>query len=138
MNRSGFQELAELRVKEAEVLLSQKFFDGAYYLLGYAVECAFKACIAKKTQQFDFPPDRKTVEAIYQHLPTILLKAAGLEVEHKLEAQANSAFDNNWKIVQNWSEQFRYKSGMTEAEMNDFYSAVTGSEGILLWLKKYW
>ena len=138
MNRSSLQKLAELRVKEAEVLLSQGFFDGAYYLLGYAVECAFKACIAKKTQQFDFPPDRKTVEAIYQHLPATLLKAAGLEVEHRLEAQANSAFDNNWKIVQNWSEKFRYKTGMSEVELNDFHSAVTGSEGILLWLQKYW
>ena len=114
MNRSSFQELAELRVKEAEVLLNQKFFDGAYYLLGYAVECAFKACIAKKTQQFDFPPDRKTVEAIYQHLPANLLKVSGLVNEHKLEIEANEAFANNWKVVQNWSEQFRYKAGMSE------------------------
>ena len=82
MNRFDFQELAELRVKEAEALLSQNYFDGAYYLLGYAVECAFKACIAKTTKEYDFPPDRKTVEAVYQHDPSKLLKASGLETSN--------------------------------------------------------
>ncbi|MCI0491245.1 MAG: hypothetical protein L0229_32035 [Blastocatellia bacterium] len=85
MNRSDFQNLAELRIKEAEALLDRKYFDGAYYLLGYVVECAFKACIAKKTRQYDFPPDRKTIEAIYQHDPAKLLKASGLEPEHLQE-----------------------------------------------------
>jgi len=115
MNRSGLQDLAELRVREAEVLLSQKLFDGAYYLLGYAVECAFKACIAKVTKQYDFPPNKKTVEAIYQHDPAKLLKASGLEVEHKKETQVNSGFAYNWKIVQSWSEQLRYQTGKSEA-----------------------
>src|SRR5215208_5420000 len=126
MNRSDFQNLAELRVREAEVLLKASLYDGAFYLLGYAVECAFKACIAKRTKEHDFPPDRKTVEAIYQHDPTKLLKASGLELEHNKEAQANAAFADNWKIVQAWSEQSRYLIVKSEAEINDFYSAVTG------------
>ena len=37
MNRNDFQQLAEIRVKEAKVLLDNQCFDGAYYLLGYAV-----------------------------------------------------------------------------------------------------
>jgi hypothetical protein len=138
MNRSDFQSLTELRVREAEVLVKEKLYDGAYYLLGYAVECGFKASIAKRTREHDFPPDRKTVDAIYQHDPTKLLKASGLELEHNKEAQANPAFADNWKIIQAWSEQSRYQIVKSEAEMNDFYSAVTGSEGILTWLKKYW
>jgi HEPN domain-containing protein len=31
------------------VLLEAGLYAGAYYLAGYAVECALKACIAKKT-----------------------------------------------------------------------------------------
>jgi len=40
-------------------LLRLGLFDGAYYLAGYAVECALKACIAKGTQRFEFPDKRK-------------------------------------------------------------------------------
>jgi hypothetical protein len=138
MNRSDFQRLAKLRVKEAEVLLSQKYFDGAYYLLGYAVECAFKACIAKKTKRYDFPPDKNTVTVIYQHDPSKLLKASGLELEHQKRMQISTVFADNWKIIQVWSEQSRYQIGKSEAEVKDFHSAVVSKEGILSWLKKYW
>jgi HEPN domain-containing protein len=40
MNRADFQKLAELRIREAKVLLDSKHYEGAYYLAGYAVECA--------------------------------------------------------------------------------------------------
>jgi HEPN domain-containing protein len=50
MNRADFHKLAEIRIKEARVLLDRKCYAGAYYLAGYAVECALKACIARKTQ----------------------------------------------------------------------------------------
>ncbi len=138
MNRSDFQQLAELRLKEAEVLLRQGCFDGAYYLLGYVVECAFKACIAKQTKEHDFPPDRKAVEAIYRHKPNDLLKAASLETKHDHARRENAAFAANWKIVQVWSEESRYKQGRSEKEVQDFFSAIIGDEGVLPWLKKYW
>jgi HEPN domain-containing protein len=53
MNREDFQQLAESRLKEARALLTAELPDGAYYLAGYAIECALKACIAKRTQQHD-------------------------------------------------------------------------------------
>jgi hypothetical protein len=56
VNRTDFQELADVRIGEAEVLVAQGKWDGAYYLAGYAVECALKACIAKLTNLHDFPP----------------------------------------------------------------------------------
>ena len=55
MTRNDFQRLALLRVKESRALLQRGFYKGAYYLSGYAVECALKACIAKKTQRHEFP-----------------------------------------------------------------------------------
>ena len=48
-----------MRVKEAAVLLQNGCPEGAYYLAGYAVECALKACVAKQTREHDFP-DRKS------------------------------------------------------------------------------
>ncbi len=47
MNRSDLQNLATIRLRDAEVLLDNGRYDGAYYLLGYVIECALKACIAK-------------------------------------------------------------------------------------------
>jgi hypothetical protein len=138
MNRADFQQLAELRLREAEVLIGQGCFDGAYYLLGYVVECAFKACIAKQTREHDFPPDRKAVEAMYKHRPIDLLKASSLERKHEEARLANTAFDANWKVVQVWSEQSRYEQGKSEKEVQDFFSAIVGDEGVLPWLKKYW
>jgi HEPN domain-containing protein len=47
--------MAMVRLKEANVLLRLGLSDGAYYLAGYAVECALKACIAKGTRRYEFP-----------------------------------------------------------------------------------
>lgn len=49
VDRQDLQELSRVRLKEATALLKLGLFDGAYYLAGYAVECALKACIAKAT-----------------------------------------------------------------------------------------
>jgi HEPN domain-containing protein len=51
MNRTDLQQLAELRIKEARILLDGDSYSGAYYLAGYAIECALKACIAKRTKE---------------------------------------------------------------------------------------
>jgi hypothetical protein len=42
VTRADFQKLADMRIKEAGILLAAGEFDGAYYLAGYAVECALK------------------------------------------------------------------------------------------------
>jgi len=45
------------------------FFDGAYYLAGYAVECAIKACIAKGTRRYEFPDKRKVLQLLRALIP---------------------------------------------------------------------
>ena len=138
MNRGDLQKLAELRIKEARVLLDNDCFEGAYYLAGYAVECALKACIAKQTKQYDFP-DKKLVNQIYKHDPTELMKAAGLETELKEEIKSNREFSANWKAVSDWSEENRYQADVSKKTANDLYSAITDTNsGVLQWLKKWW
>lgn len=58
MNRDTLQRISSLRRKEAATLLKSGHFPGAYYLAGYAIECALKACIAKQTAKHDFPNER--------------------------------------------------------------------------------
>src|SRR5437764_14458781 len=102
MDRADLQRLTRIRLQEAKVLFDNRRYEGAYYLLGYAVECAFKACIAKQTKRYDFP-DRKFVNDIYTHDLNKLLSVSGLEQEHRRESQRNPSFELNWTIVKDWS-----------------------------------
>ena len=42
MNRSDFQELAELHLQHARALLDAQLYSGAYYMCGYVIECSLK------------------------------------------------------------------------------------------------
>jgi HEPN domain-containing protein len=139
MNRSDFQKLTEIRMKEAKVLLSNACFEGAYYLAGYAVECAIKACIAKKTQIHDFPPEWQVVRNCYTHDITSLAKLADLELELKSQEEAVVQFKLNWAIVKDWSERKRYETRIDSNRARDLYRAISHyRNGVLPWLKKYW
>jgi hypothetical protein len=39
MNKTELENLAVIRVKEAQILLAADCYHGAYYLAGYALEC---------------------------------------------------------------------------------------------------
>ena len=67
MNRNEFQELAEVRIGEAGVLLAGGKSDGAYYLAGYAVECALKACVACVYATAIHPEETRTQRARIAH-----------------------------------------------------------------------
>jgi hypothetical protein len=66
VNRKELQSLSRVRLAEAGALLKAGFPDGAYYLAGYSVECALKACIAKQTRLHD-SPDKKIVDSSHTH-----------------------------------------------------------------------
>ena len=143
MNRGDFQLLAELRLKEARALLAAEFPDGAYYLAGYAVECALKACIAKRTQQHDFP-DKRLVDKSYTHDVEKLLDAAGLSDFLREEAARNADLELDWATVRDWSEQSRYElfkgdpiGGLVEAQL--LIDAVESEKGgVLRWIRQRW
>jgi hypothetical protein len=78
VNRKEFQALSRIRLREARALAKLGMHDGAYYLAGYSVECAIKACIAKATQRHDFP-DKKKADLSYTHNLTGMLGVAKLQ-----------------------------------------------------------
>ncbi|MDX2267646.1 MAG: hypothetical protein NW208_06040 [Bryobacter sp.] len=94
MNRKQLQGLALTRLEESQQLQQAKFYGGSYYLAGYCVECALKACIARKTRAGDFP-DKKLAEQSYTHDLRKLMQAAGLdqlllaECRQNIQLQAN-------------------------------------------------
>lgn len=138
MNRTDLQNLTRLRVREANVLLSNKRYEGAFYLLGYALECALKACVAKQFVRHDFP-DKKFVNDIYTHDLNKLLNLSGLTTEHKKECARNPNFEISWSIVRDWTEQSRYNTNVSRQQAQEFHAAVTSRKnGVLTWLRKFW
>lgn len=136
MNRSEFQQLADVRIAEAGVLLAAGKWDGAYYLAGYAVECALKACIAKRTRAEDFPP--REARDYYTHDIERLVKSLKIEAALNAAKSANRAFETFWELVDGWSEESRYDR-KTEAEARDLYQAITDpNDGVLRWIRGYW
>jgi HEPN domain-containing protein len=138
MHRNDLRRLSRLRIREARVLLRAGSAHGAYYLAGYAVECALKACIARQFRQHDIP-DRKLVSDVYTHDVDKLLDLAGLRPTLQLEAAAHPPLQTNWNVVKDWKEVARYDPNISEQEAQDLYSACAARRyGILAWLRNRW
>ena len=137
MNRVDFQGIAELRLRESKALLAAGFPEGAYYLAGYAVECALKACIAKRTQEHDFP-ERESKD-YYKHDLKELLNFSKLKDDLALSVQTNPAMKTNWTIILNWSETSRYEKKKTVQEATALLKAIEDREGgLLAWIMLRW
>ncbi len=138
MNRADLQTLADARVADANVLLDAGRSPAAYYLVGYAVECALKACVAKQIKEHDFP-DRKLINDSYTHSLEQLLKISGLKAQFDGRIAADEAFEVNWTTVKDWNESSRYDSTITDVTARDLFTAVTDqAHGVLTWLKTLW
>jgi hypothetical protein len=136
MNRADFQALAEIRIKEARALLDAGFPEGAYYLAGYAVECALKACIAKRTLEHDFP-DKKLANDSHTHDLGRLVDLARL----KTELDSHAEIEEAWDIVQEWSEASRYEQTTDIFDVMSMLQAIEtddGKGGLLPWLRQRW
>jgi hypothetical protein len=137
MNRVDFQKLAKLRVKEAKLLLDNKCYEGTFYLAGYAVECALKACIAKKTKRYAFPP--RDSKELYDHGLVKLVVLAGLKSALDAEMTSVKAFRDNWATVKDWKVDARYETKIAKNQAENLYAAITDDpNGVLSWLKNYW
>jgi len=138
MNRHELHELSKIRRKEAASLLKAKHYSGAYYLLGYSVECALKACIAKQTKKYDFP-NKDIAKDAYTHKLQTLVKIAGLEGDLDRDIKKSKTFEINWATVKDWSEEARYRTDISPSKAKDLYSACTSrASGILAWIKTKW
>ena len=107
-------------------------------MLGYAVECALKSCIAKQFRQ-DEVPDRTLVNSFYSHRLDQLLVLAGLKPALTARAGLEVSFSDAWDVVRGWNEGARYDHSTTEDEARKMRIAVVDATvGVLPWLKTYW
>jgi HEPN domain-containing protein len=137
MNRSDLQKLSNARIREAKTLFAAGEYSGAYYLAGYAVECALKVCIAKATQQHDFP-DKDRANRSYSHDLAALMRVAEIYDDFERATRSDPVLEEDWIIVKGWSEQSRY--GTYDAKKTgDLLGAVEGHlKGVLPWIQDHW
>lgn len=110
--------------------------QGAYYLAGFAIECALKACIAKKTRKHDFP-DNKYAAKVYTHDLSELLKLAELDKPLDRDVKTNLRLAAYWGVVKVWNVDSRYETARLNGK--DMVAAVTSpTDGVLQWIKQYW
>ena len=138
MNRADLKQVSMIRQREARALLDAGLFHGSYYLLGYAVECALKACVAKQVNRFDFP-NKELTNKVYTHNLEQLVSAAGLAEDLANDKKARRPLALNWATANEWREESRYNPVISEKEARDMYSACTEQkDGILPWIRERW
>jgi len=133
---ADFQRLAGIRLGEATTLRGSGQYEGAYYLTGYAVECALKACICARQQPGHFPPKEKVARDLYSHNLSTLLDLAGLKTA--MDTAADATLKAYWNVAKDWSEQSRYNLPERQ-NAEQLYAAVADPRhGVLQWLRNYW
>jgi HEPN domain-containing protein len=133
-DRDTFRQLAELRLTEAKLLYANGLASGAYYLAGYAVECALKAVIAAGFRANEIP-DKSRVNNIYTHNLKDLLNLAGLKSPLENDMNEVSELRESWATISKWSEHARYEIWTSDAATT-MLEAVGADKGLLQWLLK--
>jgi hypothetical protein len=137
LTKADLEALAKLRLEDSAALLAAGRASSAYYLAGYAVELALKACIARNFVA-DVIPDKAFVNELHCHAPEKLAQLAGLFPQLKSDMKADAQLQAYWGVVCNWSESSRYA-------MKDPFEAASliqaigdPQHGVFQWVKKHW
>lgn len=137
--RKELQELAKLRLKEAEHLYKQGLYDGCVYLCGYVVEFALKARICRVLKLDKYPDEGRFSELFKKHDFELLRRLAGLEQSKDLSK--GTALGTNWSIATEWSPERRYTPAGTanRRKAEDVLASLKDRpNGVLTWLAKKW
>jgi hypothetical protein len=138
LNRDKLREISEHRIQEAEALLREKMWTGAYYLVGLAVECALKSCLAGSVKEYDFP-DKDFVNQIYVHnLKKLFELNVVLWAQLQSDMKADSRLGVNWSTIKDWDDGKRYDL-VDELSANALFEAATEpGSGVLEWIRSNW
>ena len=142
MNRLELQQLTRERVRDARALLAYGQWSGAYYMAGYALECALKSCILKHLHDTGIIfKDKKYLDKLakcWTHDLAQLLELAGLTADFGRACGANSQLNTYWGVARDWEEVSRYEQ-KAESEARELFKAITNvPDGVLPWIQSRW
>lgn len=135
--KADLEVLAATRLEDARLLVQAGRASSAYYLAGYAVELALKACIAKIFQP-DAIPDKAFVLEIYTHSLEKLLGTAGLRAQFDADSKTDPQLGTNWGIAREWTEASRYSLWDSTAAQSLIDAIEDRDHGVFQWVKKHW
>ena len=136
--QADIEALAALKLSEAQSLLAAGFYDGAFYVGGYAIELLLKARACKTlgiTDFFLFDKGNREVYRPYKvHDYEQLILLSGLFTEFHTELATNPVFRSHWSFVEDWSEDARYLTGKSKADAENFLISVNEFS---VWIRKH-
>ena len=139
MNRVELQQLSDERIADARALLAAGQWSGAYYIAGYALECALKSCVLTYIDQTGIIfEDKKYAQNCWTHDIEDLVRHANLTIERDKAAGSNIILGHYWLIAKDWSETSRYRISTQLQAVQLFHSLTETSDGVLPWVKQYW
>lgn len=137
VSRAEFQTLANEKLAAAKALLAAGLWSSAYYVSGYVLEHALKACIAK-TFKAETLPDKSLVFDTYTHNLVKLVGIANLSASLQAKMDVSEPFTTNWGIANRWSESSRYTTA-TEEQAKQLIAAIDDRpDGVLVWISANW
>ncbi|MFT6341006.1 MAG: hypothetical protein ACJAUN_001647 [Alcanivorax sp.] len=131
------QRLAEIRLEDSILLFQNGKSSSAYYLAGYSVELAIKACAAKLFQNNTIP-DKNLVNALYSHSLEQLMSTSGLLPELKKAINEDSIFGANWGVATKWNESSRYTIWDPMSAASLIGAIADPEHGVFPWVKNHW
>lgn len=134
--RRILQQLACLRLKEAEALFDAGCYDGCAYLCGYVVESALKAAICANLGVVEYPESR--LKGVFKtHEFDDLKLLAGMEQSFT----ANQARFGNWSVASEWRPERRYepKGTYDQVVASEVLASVRDyPDGVLACISSHW
>ena len=137
LKRTDLQSIAQAKVDDAHLLFQNGRFSNSYYLAGYAIEIALKACIAAQISA-ETIPDKDILRKVLNHEFPVLVGLAGLATALKEQQDSDSLFAANWAIVSEWKPDVRYESTDSTAAQQMLSALTDAASGVLQWIKLYW
>lgn len=127
-------KLAEEKLADAKLLLSNDRLGNAYYLAGYAVELLLKAAISARFQANTIP-DPSWLKDVFNHNLEKLAKVALLDDDLKRSSDIDDEFKGRWDIVLEWKETSRYYLH-SRRDAEALIAAIDDSRhGVFQWLR---
>ncbi|WP_210516311.1 hypothetical protein [Hymenobacter terricola] len=141
--------LAQLRLDEAQVLVTNGRIDGAFYLAGYGVELALKAKIAERLglpwlfdekgtdKNDEFLGLRDLRNLVKTHKLILLLAVSGLKPAYDQRKQNEIGFLKYKQLLESWNEGLRYQlpEPVNVVDVQSFLNFLTGPNGFLQWIE---
>jgi len=147
MTKADLDTMAVERIADARVLLAGQRWAFAYYVSGYAVECALKSCVLARMIHTGWVFDREVLTdakplkvsdiPARTHSFGTLVVLSGLRDKLTERLGDGTGFRLNWEVVSQWTEESRYLP-KTQPQAEELFQAITQpTDGVLAWLTSF-